>query len=217
MSARARFPRDVAAELLDRMAGGTWATIRAQEQTDPGMAADNRGRAELARPLPTREQVEAILDTAYIASLLQIARCFWPGAGGRSAKVDPRLAPVCRLGGVYLLAHAPKHPGRVHPSNVAVRYVGESYWFKGRMGSFAVSAGFWGEQRSGHSAAAWRWSLGRRNLWVAFFPFASEVDQHHLQVGMRKWYEAVAIEVHRRAYGTIPAVNRLPRRWQPQE
>jgi hypothetical protein len=71
MGGGVKFPRDVAAELLDRMASGTWATIREQGRSDPTNAATNRSLSELLRPLPTREQIEAILDAVYVASLLE--------------------------------------------------------------------------------------------------------------------------------------------------
>ncbi len=67
-----KFPRDVAAELLDNMATtGTWGLIREQDQTDPTNAAANRALSDLVRPLPTREQIETILDAVYVASLLE--------------------------------------------------------------------------------------------------------------------------------------------------
>jgi hypothetical protein len=67
-----KFPRDVAAALLDNMATtGTWALIREQDQTDPTNAAANRALSDLVRPLPTREQIATILDAVYVASLLE--------------------------------------------------------------------------------------------------------------------------------------------------
>lgn len=63
-----RFPRDEAANVLKAMEStGSWATIRSEE-TD---ATGNRARAELVRPLPTRENLETLLDVAYVASMLE--------------------------------------------------------------------------------------------------------------------------------------------------
>jgi hypothetical protein len=135
-----------------------------------------------------------------------ISACFWPGRGGRAAAVNPLLAPVRDLGGVYLLAWSEQPPTTVHPSAPEVRYIGESINFRQRMGGFGNSAGFWGERQFGHSAG-WRWPQGQsEHTWVAFFPVGEDLVPH-LAAGMRKWLEAVALEEHRRACGDLPQIN----------
>lgn len=67
-----KFPRDVAAELLQNMATtGTWRSISEQEKSDPRNPAASRALSRLVRPLPTREHIEIVLDAVYVASLLE--------------------------------------------------------------------------------------------------------------------------------------------------
>lgn len=135
-----------------------------------------------------------------------VTECFWPGRGGRSAKVNPELAPVCTLGGVYCFAWSPEPPSIVGPTAAAVRYIGETSEFRRRMGQFGNSAGFWGERSNGHSAG-WRWPVGQSdNTWVAFFAVGNELLPH-LAAGMRFWMEAVALEEFRLAHGQLPEIN----------
>src|SRR4051794_38245079 len=83
----------------------------------------------------------------------EVEACFWPGAGKRSAAVDEGLAEIRHYGGVYLLAWSQAAPRRKNPQHVpTVKYIGETDWFKGRMGGFGNSAGFWGPRAFGHSA-----------------------------------------------------------------
>ena len=99
-----------------------------------------------------------------------IAECFWPGAGGRAATVNPELAPVRHLGGVYCFAWSAERPEVIGPTAPLVRYVGETSNFRRRMGQFGNSVGFWGERSNGHSAG-WRWPEGQtEQTWVSFFP-----------------------------------------------
>jgi hypothetical protein len=136
----------------------------------------------------------------------EINACFWPGRGGRAAAVNPLLAPVRNLGGVYLLAWSEQPPATLHPSAAEVRYIGETGNFRQRMGGFGNSAGFGGERQFGHSAG-WRWPEGQsEHTWVAFFP-VGEALLSHLATGMRKWLEAVALEEHRRACRELPQIN----------
>lgn len=141
---------------------------------------------------------------------VDVALCFWPGVGKRSSRVNPFLAPIVGRAGVYLLAWSKAPPAILGPRESSVVYVGETNWFKGRMGDFANSAGFRGARRRGHSAA-WRWPEGRtESLWLAFFetPGAEADLPAHLAVGWRKWMEAVAIEEYRQANGgAAPALN----------
>jgi len=67
------FPRDLASELLQRMASGSWTLLREQE-ADPNltaMAAENRANFEQARPLPSEAQLVQLLDVGYVASMLE--------------------------------------------------------------------------------------------------------------------------------------------------
>ena len=135
-----------------------------------------------------------------------IVACFWPGRGGRSERVNPELAPVRKLGGVYLLAWSPISPPRLHPGAPEVKYIGETGEFKSRMGNFGNSAGIWGERSDGHSGA-WRWPKGAtEHLCVAFFEIGTDLPEH-LACGLRKWMEAVALEEHRVRNGQMPQVN----------
>ncbi len=159
--------------------------------------------AAVPRP-PTRFDLEAFAGRWF--SWADINACFWPGRGGRAAAVNPLLAPVRNLGGVYLLAWSEQPPAALRPVAAEVRYIGETDNFRQRMGGFGNSAGFWGERRLGHSAG-WRWPEGRsEHLWVAFFPVGEDLVPH-LATGMRKWLEAVALEEHLRALGELPQIN----------
>jgi hypothetical protein len=92
-----------------------------------------------------------------------------------------------------------------------VWYIGETNWFKARLGQFGASAGFFGKRRNGHSGG-WRWPEGQtKNMRIAFFPVPAPREQPHLGVGLRKWLEALAIEDYRRTHGRIPRVNELVR------
>ena len=78
-----------------------------------------------------------------------------------------------------MLAWSEEPPDSILPSDPAVKYVGETSYFKGRMDGFRTSAGFCGKRDDGHSAG-WRWPEGRSDcLWVAFFRV--ENSQPHLE------------------------------------
>jgi hypothetical protein len=135
-----------------------------------------------------------------------IAPCFWPGRGRRAACVNPELAPVRTLGGVYCLAWSPNAPLAIGPAAAPVRYIGETGEFRRRMCQFGNSAGFWGERRNGHSAG-WRWPVGQSdNAWVTFFPIGNDLLPH-LAAGLRAWLEAVALEEFRLVHGRLPEIN----------
>lgn len=135
-----------------------------------------------------------------------ISACFWPGRGGRAALVNPALAPVRTLGGVYCFAWSPKAPDIIGPTAAAIRYIGETSEFLRRMGQFGNSAGFWGERRNGHSAG-WRWPLGKTDkTWVSFYSIGTDLLPH-LAAGMRLWMEAVALEEFRLVCGRLPEIN----------
>ena len=135
-----------------------------------------------------------------------IQACFWPGQGKKAINVNPKLAPVRDLGGVYLLSWAVSLPKTFSPAARSVCYVGETNCFRRRMGDFGNSAGLWGARAKGHSAG-WRWPKGRsHHLWVAFFPLGGDMPSH-LAEGFRKWMESVAIEEHRCARGALPRLN----------
>jgi hypothetical protein len=139
----------------------------------------------------------------------RIAACFWPGPGKKSKSIDPELADIKDYGGVYLIAWSEQEPPRRKWSKVpSVKYIGETHWFKARMGGFAQSAGFKGERAFGHSAA-WRWEQGKNSkLWVAFFDVTQgQTMQPHLAIGLRRWVEAVALEEYRLANGALPELN----------
>jgi hypothetical protein len=159
-------------------------------------------------------QVIAIVPTSFDAQPFggrwfhwgDIAACFWPGRGGRAALVNPDLAPVRFLGGVYCFAWSPESPAVVGPTAASVRYIGETSQFQRRMGQFANSAGLYGERQNGHSAG-WRWPAGQSdNTWVSFFPIGNEL-LFHLAAGMRLWMEAVALEEFRLIRGRLPEIN----------
>jgi hypothetical protein len=135
-----------------------------------------------------------------------VASCFWPGRGGQALLVNPELAPVRTLGGVYCFAWSPEPPPVIGPTAAAVRYVDETSEFPRRLGQFGNSAGFWGARQNGHSAG-WRWPAGQSdNTWVSFFPIGNELLPH-LAAGMRVWMEAVALEEFRRIHGRLPEIN----------
>jgi hypothetical protein len=135
-----------------------------------------------------------------------INECFWPGRGKRAVYVNAQLASARERGGVYLLAWSRSAPQSANPTDRAVRYVGETSCYCKRMGGFGNSAAFWGDRRDGHSAAR-RWPVGRNeHLWIAFFPLGEDLEPH-LARGLRRWMEAVAIEVHREVHGIVPRLN----------
>lgn len=135
-----------------------------------------------------------------------VEACFWPGRGGRAEKVNPKLAPVRYCGGVYLLAWSPIPPERLHPATAEVKYIGQTNNFRGRMGQFATSAGFWGQRANGHSAG-WRWPEGQtRDTWIAFFEVGESL-RPHLAAGLRCWMEGLALEEHRLKLGRLPEIN----------
>jgi hypothetical protein len=136
----------------------------------------------------------------------EISACFWPGAGGRSVKVNQNLAAICHLGGIYCLGWSVGAPKIIGPTARAVRYIGETARFKERMSGFRNSAGLNGNREFGHSAG-WRWPLHHAdNLWVSFFLIGNELLPH-LAGGLRGWMEAVALEEYRLAHGQLPIVN----------
>jgi hypothetical protein len=72
MAFEAKFPRDAAPELYERMTeDGSWKLLREQERNAPDLAAQNSGNFNLVRSLPTEHQVRDMLDVAYLASLLE--------------------------------------------------------------------------------------------------------------------------------------------------
>src|SRR5438128_2521307 len=87
----------------------------------------------------------------------EVAACFWPGSGGRANAINPLLAGVRYLGGVYCLSWSSHAPALIGPLAPEVKYIGESGEFLRRIGQFGESAGFFhdGKRRDGHSAA-WR-------------------------------------------------------------
>jgi hypothetical protein len=92
-----------------------------------------------------------------------------------------------------------------------IKYIGETHYFKARMGGLAWSAGFWGERAFGHSAG-WRWPEGKNKLlWVAFFEVIKEKEREHLARGLRCWLEGVALEEYRQANLQVPQVNATKR------
>ncbi len=136
----------------------------------------------------------------------RINRCFWPGPGGRSDKVDPPLAPVRKMSGIYAIAWGT--PKEVPcPSAIEVQYIGMTDNFKNRMSQFASSAGIHYEGRySGHSAA-WRWPEGAsERMHVAFFPL-EECMAPHLKAGFLHWQEALAIDAYFIKHGGVPRLN----------
>ena len=132
---------------------------------------------------------------------------FWPRAGGRSERVNRVLAPVRSEGGVYFLAWSPDVPAEARPKASEICYIGETVRFKNRMTQFSNSAGFNGDRKTGHNPAM-RWPEGRKeHLWVAFFKVVEDPLQPHVEEGLRRWMEAVALEEHRLAHGALPQLN----------
>jgi HTH-type transcriptional regulator / antitoxin MqsA len=185
----------------------------ASARNGSGQPETAAGKAPVVPRVPTCFDVEAFAGRWF--SWAEISACFWPGRGGRAAAINPHLAPVRDLGGIYLLAWSDQPPAGLHPSASAVRYIGESSNFKQRMGGFGSSAGLWGGGRQFGHLAGWRWPEGQsEHLWVAFFAVGEELlgvepwQCPHLAAGMRKWLEAAALEEHRRANnGQLPEVN----------
>lgn len=138
----------------------------------------------------------------------EVRACFWPARGGRSHRVDPVLAEVRFVGGIYLMAWSEAAPALLHPAAAEVKEVGETGEYCRRMGQFGNSAGFFGERCDGHSTA-WKWPLGRtEKLWVAFFPAGDELlPRKYLARAWRCWLEGVAFEEHLQANGALPALN----------
>jgi hypothetical protein len=135
-----------------------------------------------------------------------VSQCFWPGKGRRAACVNPELAAVRYLSGVYCVAWSEKPPLVVGPTAVEIRYIGQSGEFRRRMGQFGNSAGFWGPRKDGHSAA-FRWPFGlSAYAWIGFFPFNDAVLPH-LAEGLRHWREALALEEYRLRHNRLPEVN----------
>lgn len=135
-----------------------------------------------------------------------IEDCFWPGRGVRSESIDASLAGVKDIGGIYVMASSDKQPTLISPKCPEVQYVGQTRFFKGRMGQFATSAGFWGGRANGHSAG-WRWPEGQKDrLHIAFFPVGNDWPAH-LAEGLRHWMEALAIEAYRQTHSTLPPLN----------
>jgi hypothetical protein len=141
----------------------------------------------------------------------EIESAFW-GARQKDIPTEESLNHIKASGGVYVLAWSLNEPKRKRPHTVAaVKYIGETAYFKARMGAFGTSAGFWGKRDNGHSAG-WSWEEGcSANLWVAFFQLPWTDLPAHLATGLRKWIEAVALEEHRSVRGVLPAVNTVKR------
>src|SRR2546421_12070259 len=62
-----------------------------------------------------------------------IDACFWPGLGRRSIAIDPVLARIANLGGVYLFAWCAKAPRGFGPTLRVIKAIGETGHFKSRM------------------------------------------------------------------------------------
>jgi hypothetical protein len=138
----------------------------------------------------------------------EVAACFWPGRGKRSHRVNPVLAEVRHVGGIYLMAWSEAAPPLLHPTAPEVKDIGETGQNLRRMGQFGNSAGFFGERRNGHSTA-WKWPEGRtENLWVGFFPAGDAfLPKRHLAKAWRCWLEGIAFELHLQEHGSLPALN----------
>jgi hypothetical protein len=137
----------------------------------------------------------------------RVERCFWPGRGERAAKVDPELAPIRHVGGIYILAWSESPLGKVSPTDAKAIYIGETSEFRDRMAAWGRSAGFWGDRQKGHYAA-WRWKKGSEHLWVAFFDLQlPEATSRRLAKHVRLYYEIMATEEFRVAHGKLPLAN----------
>lgn len=135
----------------------------------------------------------------------RISDCFWPGAGKRSADVDPVLAKLAKLRGIYCIGW--KAVGKPSPCNPGVQYIGQTGSFKTRMAQFGWSAGFWGGREPGHSAG-WRWAENKNDqLVVSFYPIATSKIPKHMLAGFLHWYEALALDAYYKACGSLPFVN----------
>jgi len=136
----------------------------------------------------------------------RINKCFWPGVGRQSEKVDPELSPVRLYSGVYVIAWGALS-GMPTPSDRGVQYIGMTNNFKNRMSQFASSAGIhYSEKYSGHSAA-WRWPKAKfEKMKVAFFPLHQNLAPH-LKSGFLFWQEALAIDAYFKAHGKVPPLN----------
>ncbi|MFL1494367.1 hypothetical protein ACMSI6_15975 [Pseudomonas antarctica] len=134
-----------------------------------------------------------------------ISKCFWPGAGKKSVKVDPTLGQMVTSKGIYCIAW--RAVGKAFPSNPAIQYIGQTSSFKARMNQFGWSAGFWGEQAPGHSAG-WRWGEKKNDqMSVAFFPLPTSDIPRHMLNGYLHWYEALALDTYHQQNGSLPYVN----------
>ena len=136
----------------------------------------------------------------------RIGLCCRPGPSRRAATIDPELAPVRQMAGIYVFRWA-EEPAEVvsHVDPAVVVYIGETSHFGGRMNNWAASAGFWGGRKSGHSAA-WRWEDGHEHLWSACFETPTP-DSVRLGKHVRLYYEVMATEEYRAANGSLPRVN----------
>ncbi|CAM0557917.1 hypothetical protein EHLJMEHL_03008 [Vreelandella titanicae] len=116
----------------------------------------------------------------------RINECFWPGAGGRSEKVDPGLAPVRLYSGIYVIVWGDSL-GVPSPADSNVQYIGMTDNFKNRMSQFASSAGIHYDGRYDGHSAAWRWPEAKIDqMKVAFFPL-QENFASHLKSGFLYW------------------------------
>ena len=169
--------------------------------------------AQVIESVPTSFDIQPFAARWF--NWIDIAKCFWPGRGGRAANINPELAPVRMLGGIYCFAYSADAPLLISPKAAEVRYIGETGEFLRRMGQFGQSAGFWGERHNGHSAG-WRWAEGQLdNIWVSFFPIGKELLPH-LAVGMRVWMEAVALEEFRLVHDRLPEINAVGKSGEPR-
>lgn len=138
----------------------------------------------------------------------RVNECFWPGAGGRSEHIDPELAPVRLMSGIYVIGWG-DCSSIPTPSADIVQYIGMTQNFKNRIGQFAISSGLhYDERYNGHSAG-WRWPIGRRvHMKIAFFPLKDNYALH-MKSGILHYYEALAIDTYYQKFGNIvPPLNR---------
>lgn len=136
----------------------------------------------------------------------RINECFWPGAGGRSEKVDPELGPVRLYSGIYVIAWGDSS-GVPNPVDSNVQYIGMTDNFKNRMSQFASSAGIHYDGRYDGHSAAWRWPEAKIDeMKVAFFPLFRDLAPH-LKSGFLYWQEALAIDAYFKVHGEVPPLN----------
>ncbi|GGN32282.1 MULTISPECIES: hypothetical protein [Marinomonas] len=136
----------------------------------------------------------------------RINQCFWPGAGGRSEKVDPELGPVRLCSGIYVIAWGDSL-GEPTPTDGNVQYIGMTDNFKNRMSQFASSAGIHYDGRYDGHSAAWRWPEAKiEKMKVAFFPLYQDLAPH-LKSGFLYWQEALAIDAYFKEHGKVPPLN----------